>query len=116
MTMRLSLLAASAVLALATVSAHAAPTGKKLTAQQQRMAECSHQSKGKKGAEHKAFMSACLKGKSMSSTAHSKMAATSSSKKMAQREKMKACNVEAKTKSLKGAARKTFMSSCLKGH
>ena len=107
MTMRLSLLAASAVLAFATVSAHAAQTGKTLTPQQQRMAECSHQSKGKKGAEHKAFMSACLKGKSMNSE---------KGKKMTQRERMKACNVEAKGKSLKGAERKSFMSSCLKGH
>lgn len=111
MTMRLSLLAASAVLAFATVSAHAAQTGKTLTPQQQRMAECSHQSKGKKGAEHKAFMSACLKGKSMGTPMHSEKTG-----KMTQRERMKSCNVEAKSKALKGAARKTFMSSCLKGH
>ena len=32
-----------------------------------------------------------------------------------QQEKMKSCNADAKTKALKGAERKTFMSSCLKG-
>lgn len=32
-----------------------------------------------------------------------------------QQEKMKSCNAEASTKGLKGADRKTFMSSCLKG-
>jgi len=33
----------------------------------------------------------------------------------AQQEKMKACNAEAKAKSLKGDERKKFMSECLKG-
>ena len=33
----------------------------------------------------------------------------------AQQEKMKTCNTEASTKKLTGDARKTFMSSCLKG-
>src|SRR5690348_1870301 len=33
----------------------------------------------------------------------------------AQQEKMKSCSTEAKAKSLKGAERKTFMSTCLKG-
>jgi hypothetical protein len=32
----------------------------------------------------------------------------------AQQEKMKTCNTDAKTKSLKGPDRKTFMSECLK--
>jgi hypothetical protein len=32
-----------------------------------------------------------------------------------QQEKMKSCNVDATSKGLKGDARKTFMSSCLKG-
>ena len=34
----------------------------------------------------------------------------------AQQEKMKACNADATTQSLKGPERKTFMSTCLKGH
>lgn len=33
----------------------------------------------------------------------------------AQQEKMKVCNAEAKDKKLKGADRKAFMSTCLKG-
>ena len=33
----------------------------KLTAQQEKMAQCAHQSKGMKGAAHRAFMSKCLK-------------------------------------------------------
>ena len=33
----------------------------------------------------------------------------------AQQERMKSCNVEAKTKTLKGDERKSFMSTCLKG-
>lgn len=33
----------------------------------------------------------------------------------AQQERMKNCNAEAKTKEMKGDARKQFMSSCLKG-
>ncbi|MDE2496458.1 MAG: phosphate starvation-inducible protein PsiF, partial [Xanthomonadaceae bacterium] len=35
--------------------------------------------------------------------------------KTTQQEKMKSCNADAKTKALKGAARKSFMSTCLKG-
>jgi hypothetical protein len=33
----------------------------KMTAQQEKMARCAHQSKGMKGAAHRAFMSRCLK-------------------------------------------------------
>jgi hypothetical protein len=33
----------------------------KMTAQQEKMARCAHQSKGMKGAAHRAFMSKCLK-------------------------------------------------------
>jgi len=38
-----------------------------------------------------------------------------SAKQQAQRDKMKSCNADATSKSLKGADRKTYMSSCLKG-
>lgn len=38
-----------------------------------------------------------------------------SPKQLAQQEKMKACNAEAKAKALKGDERKKFMSECLKG-
>lgn len=84
--------------------AQTASTHKAMTAQQSKMASCSHQSKGMKGDAHKKFMSDCLKGKTAAAPA-----------KMTQQEKMKRCNAEAKQKALKGAARKSFMSSCLKG-
>lgn len=35
--------------------------------------------------------------------------------KATQQNKMKTCNADAKTKALKGAERKAFMSECLKG-
>lgn len=38
-----------------------------------------------------------------------------SAKQLAQREKMKGCNAEAKSQGLKGDERKTFMKSCLSG-
>ena len=77
MKMSLRLLAASTVLAFAgaafaaTPQASAAPAAthsmqapaKVRTAQQQRMANCNKEATGKKGAERKAFMSSCLKGK-----------------------------------------------------
>ncbi len=51
-------------------------------------------------------MSTCLKGG---------MAAAPSAK-ATQQEKMKTCNADARTKALKGAERKTFMSSCLRSN
>lgn len=83
-----------------------ASSAKPMTAQQSKMAACSHQSKGMKGEAHKKFMSDCLHGKSDT-------AATAA--KPTQQEKMKTCNAEANAKALKGAARKSFMSTCLKG-
>ena len=77
---------------------------KTLTPQQQKMSECSHQSKGMTGEAHKKFMSDCLHGKTAAAPA-----------KTTQQEKMKTCNADAKTKALKGADRKAFMSTCLKG-
>ncbi|HET8702062.1 MAG TPA: PsiF family protein, partial [Nitrococcus sp.] len=82
------------------------------TPQQQRMAECSHKSKGLKGEEHKKFMSECLKGHKTTAAAAS---STHTGKKSTQQEKMKACNAEAKSKKLSGTERKHFMSQCLKG-
>ena len=94
-------------------------SGKPLTAQQERMVNCNHEATGKTGEVRKAFMSTCLKG------GHSAMAATPAAagaaapaamgSGMTQQEKMKSCNADAKGKALKGSARKTFMSSCLKG-
>ena len=100
----LSLGALAAAPAFAASAAHAAPAHKTMTAQQQKMATCSHESKGKKGEAHKKFMSECLHGKTAMAPA-----------KTSQQEKMKTCSADAKAKALKGAARKSFMSSCLKG-
>ena len=85
-----------------------AKPAKPLTPQQQRMVDCNKQATGQTGAARKAFMSSCLKGES---TAAAPAAPTA---KQTQQEKMKSCNVDAKTKALKGADRKTFMSNCLK--
>ena len=107
MSCRLSMFVAGAALVLATTTAFAAPQAAKkpLTAQQQRMSDCSKQSAGKKGDERKAFMSSCLKGESTDAAPA----------KQTQQEKMKSCNVDAKAKALTGDARKAFMSTCLKG-
>lgn len=72
--------------------AASAPMGK----QQTKMAECNKDAADKKGDERKAFMKSCL-----------------SNKKMAQQEKMKACNADPKAKETKGDARKAFMKECL---
>ena len=82
-----------------------ASSAKAMTAQQSKMATCSHQSKGMKGDAHKKFMSDCLHGKTD----------TAAAAKPTQQEKMKTCNADAKAKALKGDARKSFMSTCLKG-
>jgi hypothetical protein len=120
------------VLAAAVGSAFAADAtpAKPMTAQQTKMSTCSKDAhaKGLKGDEYKSFMSTCLKGGEAAAPAAAKPAAAptatpvaapapakTASAKKSQQEKMKACNAEAKTKSLKGAERKTFMSTCLKG-
>ncbi|MBO9686530.1 PsiF family protein [Roseateles chitosanitabidus] len=96
-------LIAGALLALASVGAHAADEAKKEpTAQQQRMKSCNADAKGKKGDERKAFMSSCLKGES---------AAASAPAMTDQQTKMKTCNADAKGKT--GDARKAFMKECL---
>ncbi len=122
MSMSLRLLAASAALAFAGAAfaaapqaSTAAPATKVHSAQQQRMVDCNKQATGKKGAERKTFMSTCLKGGSTAAAAPATAAAAAPAAKQTQQEKMKTCNADAKTKALKGAERKTFMSSCLKG-
>jgi hypothetical protein len=111
-------------------SAATTASGKTMTPQQERMAECSHQSKGMHGAEHKTFMSNCMKGHAAMPMAtakhemaeHEMMAKHEMAKpgmmggKAMQNEKMKTCSAEAKAKKLMGAERKTFMSECLKAH
>lgn len=44
-------------------SAKAKSKARKMSPQQRKMAMCAHQSKGMKGAAHRAFMSKCLKKK-----------------------------------------------------
>jgi hypothetical protein len=83
-----------------------------------------------KGADRKAFMSKCLKKDYVLKSAASAgdksadpakaegkptASAAAPSAKMKQQGKMKSCNADAKTKALKGAERKKFMSECLKG-
>lgn len=125
--------AAPAAFAIALALAAGGVVAKTLTPQQQKMSTCSKDAhaKGLKGTEYKSFMSSCLKGGSAmpakhashkaaahKTTTHHKSKAhkaTAKSKTNAQQGKMKTCNAEAKSKKLKGAARKSFMSSCLKG-
>ena len=114
MSLRFPLLAAGAMLAFAcTVNAATpaatAPT-KTLSSSQQQMVDCNKQATGKKGADRKTFMSTCLKGGSAAAAP----AAAAPTAKQTQQEKMKSCNVDAKSKALTGDARKSFMSNCLK--
>lgn len=74
------------------------------------MSDCSHAAKGKSGTDYKNAVSACMKGKGAEAAAP-----TAAATKQTPQEKMKSCNADAKTKALTGAARKTFMSTCLKG-
>ena len=92
-------------------------------AQQDKMKGCNKEAKGMKGDERKAFMSKCLKKdyvlKSDAAAAPAAKAETKATASAAapakQQDKMKTCNADAKSKALKGAERKAFMSSCLKG-
>ncbi len=95
-------------------------SGKPLTAQQTKMKSCNAEAKTQslKGPERKTFMSTCLKGDSTMAAAPAAApmaAAAPMSAKATQQQKMKTCNAEAKTDALKGAARKSFMKTCLSG-
>ncbi|HWU67981.1 MAG TPA: PsiF family protein [Stenotrophobium sp.] len=100
-----------------------AKTGKTLTNQQQKMKDCNAEAKGKalKGADRKAFMKTCLKKDGAAAAESAAPAAAAApapaeaktDKRAAQKEKMKTCNADAKTKGLKGADRKAFMKTCL---
>jgi len=111
-----ALVLATALGASAAFAADPAPA-KQLTPQQQKMKDCNAQATGKTGDERKAFMSTCLKGGSAAPATASTAApaATTPAKPMTQQEKMKACNVDANSKHLKGDERKSFLSACLKG-
>ena len=90
-------------------------------AQQEKMKGCNKEAKGMKGDERRAFMSKCLKkdytlkANGASDAKATASAAPAAAAPATQQNKMKTCNADAKTKALSGAARKAFMSSCLKG-
>jgi len=111
----------------------ASPT-RKMTPQQQKMKDCSAEAKAKglKGKEYIDFRTNCLKADSTATTAAAKTPATAtpaatapataapapataSAKPVSQQDKMKLCNAQAGNRRLVGDARKSFMSTCLKG-
>lgn len=109
MSMRLSLLAASAALVFATAAFATTPqgtstSGKTLSSSQQKMADCSHAAKGKTGADYKSAVSSCMKGDSAP--------AADTSKKMTSQERMAACSHDNAGK--KGADYKSAVSACMK--
>ncbi len=108
-----------AATALAFSSSASAAEGKTMTPQQEKFSNCAHESKGMKGEEHKKFMSDCLKGntKAMKSDEAAAKHAKGKTEHMttAQKEKMKTCESEAKSKKLMGEDHKKFMSECMKG-
>jgi hypothetical protein len=108
--------AAGSAFAQAPAAPATTTTTKQPTAQQQKLGDCAKQAhaKGLKGADYKSFMSTCASG-SASATPAAAAAPAAAAKPMTQQEKMKACNADAKAKTLSGDARKSFMSSCLKG-
>ena len=77
-----------------------APASKPLTAQQQKMADCSAANKGKKGADYKAAQKACLSGE-----------APAASAPMTQQQKMASCSKQNKGK--KGDDFKAAQKACL---
>ncbi len=102
-------LALCAMLVFSSSSLFAAPTPapaahKPESAQQQRMAQCATQNKGKKGDAYKAAQKACLSGQP-ATVAH---AGTTQQQRMAQ------CSAQNKGK--KGADYKAAQSACLKSH
>jgi len=88
---------------------------KTLTPQQQKMKDCNAQAKGKKGAERNDFMKTCLKADGGDTAKTGGAVAVPAAAPTSQREKMKTCNTDATAKGLKGDARKSYMSTCLKG-
>ena len=87
-------------LAAAGVFAADAAASKPLTAQQQKMADCSAANKGKKGDEYKSAQKACLSG-----------SAAPASAPMTQQQKMAACSKQNKGK--KGDDYKSAQKACL---
>ena len=109
----LSMLAVVQVHATDAAPAADAKPAKTLTPQQQKMKDCNTEAKTKalKGADRKTFMKGCLSADGAPAAVEPAPAMTD--KKAAQKEKMKTCNADAKTKALKGDERKAFMKDCL---
>ena len=87
--------------AVAGVFAADAAASKPLTAQQQKMADCSAANKGKKGDEYKTAQKACLSGQPVAAA----------SAPMTQQQKMAACSKQNKGK--KGDDYKAAQKACL---
>jgi hypothetical protein len=120
MLLKTSTLALAFAMAIGSGAAFAADTtatGKPLTAQQEKMKSCNADAKTKSlaGDARKTFMKGCLSGSAAAPATAAAPAAPAPMAKVSQQEKMKSCSVDAKTKQLKGADRKTYMSTCLKG-
>jgi hypothetical protein len=118
------------VILAAALLAAALPAAAEKSAQQEKFARCSHDSKGLKGEERNKFMSECLKAHE-SHDAHEadkqkphskdkpgpvKEARHEAERHDTQQNRMKACNEQAGRKDLHGDARREFMSDCLKAH
>ena len=86
----------------------------KTHSQQEKFAQCSHESKGLKGEERQKFMGDCLKGHG-AAREHGAQTREARHEPNEQQNRMKSCNDEAGRKNLHGDERRQFMSSCLKG-
>ena len=84
------------------------------SSQQEKFAQCSHESRGLKGDERHKFMSDCLKGYAPDKEAHQEPL-RQAHEHGDPPNRMKSCNDEARNKNLHGDERRAFMSSCLKG-
>ncbi|MEQ1661498.1 MAG: PsiF family protein [Thiobacillus sp.] len=85
-------------------------------AQQNRMKACNEDAgkQGVSGDARKAFMKSCLSGgEAAKPTSGGETAKPASGGVTPQQQRMKDCNAEAKSKEMKGDARKAFMKSCL---
>lgn len=94
----------------------AVTTASAANAQQQKMKTCNAQahSQSLAGTARRDFMKTCLSKHEAATASHEKHGSTAASHNR-QREKMRACSADAKAKALKGSARRSFMSTCLKG-
>lgn len=106
--------------------AAAAEEAKPAAPQQQRMRDCNAEARDMKGQPRKDFMKDCLSGKQAVNKAareerreerqavRAERQEERQTARTAQQDRMKTCNADASAKSLKGDARKAFMSDCLK--